>query len=206
MPEFVYSSKKRKKNEIDEKRTKKPNNCCFNLLLPHRAAHSFSYYKIVLFAFVHNMPNGNMPAYTHLRHQKPDESAMISIFYDCTFGKGGLPSASLWMPFLNELTSSRVRNNHQHWNEFKKWNPEVLLSMEGFILFSRRKELNKKAAARYAGLIQRLRPADLSWPGRLYPWLKGCSKLEVFGIDCSKLHHKPPCRWMFSLFHLIKGW
>lgn len=29
-------------------------------------------------------------------------------------------------------------------------------------------------------------------PQRLCPWLKGSSMLEVFGINCSKLHHKIP--------------
>lgn len=66
-------------------------------------------------------------------------------------------------------------------------------------------ELIVKAAARYTEFIWRRSPADLSWPVRLCPWLKGSSMLEVFGIDCSKLHHKTPWRGMFSLFHLMKA-
>ncbi|TNN72574.1 hypothetical protein EYF80_017181 [Liparis tanakae] len=39
----------------------------------------------------------------------------------------------------------------------------------------------------------------------LCPWLKGSSTLEVFGIDCWKLHRKPPRRGMLSLFRLTKA-
>lgn len=90
-----------------------------------------------------------------------------------------------------------MKSKVKHWIHLKRG----LL----YVIFSRNRELVEKAAAGYRGLIWRRSPADPSWLGRLCPWLKGSSTLEVFGIDCSKLHHKPPWRGMFSLFHLMKA-
>lgn len=42
--------------------------------------------------------------------------------------------------------------------------------------------------------------------GRLCPWLKGSSTLEVFGIDCSKLHHKTPSKGNVFTVSLNEGW
>lgn len=75
-----------------------------------------------------------------------------------------------------------------------------------YVVFSRKRELVEKAAAGYRGLIWRRSPADLSWPGRLCPWLKGSSTLEVFGIDCSKLHHKTPLKGNVFTVSPNEGW
>lgn len=61
---------------------------------------------------------------------------------------------------------------------------------------SRKTELEEKAAAGS--------PADNSWLWRLCPWLKGTSRLEVFGIDCLKLHHESP-KGDRRIFHLMKA-
>lgn len=135
--------------------------------------------------------------------------------YDCTSFIGGLflhPIACLnilaWLWIIQA-----EENNHQYsfcniirtmkWNQ--KWNTGFIPNAGCFTSFSRKREFVEKAAAGYGGLIWRQSLADLSRPGRLCPWLKGSSMLEVFGIDCSKLHHKPPWRGMFSLFHLMKA-
>lgn len=134
--------------------------------------------------------------------------------YDCTSCIGGLllhPIACLdilaWLCIIQA-----EENNHQYsFCNRKQWNQKEVKHWihlkRGllYVVFSRNRELVEKAAAGYRGLIWRRSPAELSWPGRLCPWLKGSSTLEVFGIDCSKLHHKPPRRGMFSLFHLMKA-
>lgn len=137
--------------------------------------------------------------------------------YDCTSCVGGLflhPIARLniWHDFASsKLKKTTIKTafffffltETSHWNEIKS---ETLDSSQSGLLnvaFSRKRV--EKAAAGYRGLIWRRSPADLSWPGKLCPWLKGSSTLEVFGIDYSELHHKPPRRGIFSLFHLMKA-
>lgn len=108
-------------------------------------------------------------------------------------------------------------NNHQYsfcnrkpvtmkWNQ--KWNTGFISNVGLlYVIFSRKRELvREKAAAGYRGLIWRRSPADLSWPGRHCPWLKGSSTLEVFGIDCSKLHHKPPLKGNVFTVSPNEGW
>lgn len=76
--------------------------------------------------------------------------------------------------------------------------------MSRLVVFSRKRKRVEKAAARYPGLIWRRLPLISPDRGDSAPGWRAVSVLEVFGIDCSKLHHKPPWRGMFSLFHLMK--
>lgn len=135
--------------------------------------------------------------------------------YDCTSCIGGLflhPIACLNILAWLCITQAE-ENNHQYsfcnrnltmkWSQ--KWNTGFIPNAGCFMSYLAERELVEKAAAGYWGLIWRRSPADLSRPGRLCHWLKGSSTLEVFGIDCSKLHHKPPWRGMFSPFHVMKA-
>lgn len=89
--------------------------------------------------------------------------------------------------------------NHEQWNQ--KWNTGFISNVSRLVVFSRKRERVEKAAARYPhGGVSRWSPDR----GDSAPGWRAVSVLEVFCIDCSKLHHKPPWRGTFSLLHLMK--
>lgn len=190
---------------------------CINQHLSHMVAHMFSSLPFCWTTASHTVCQTGTHTYrrehihairSHTKVLRPPS------LYDCTSCVGGLflhPIARLniWHDFASSKLKKTTINTalleqklHTEMKaKVKHWiHPKVGLLN---VAFSRKRV--EKAAAGYRGLIWRRSPADLSWPGKLCPWLKGSSMLEVFGIDYSELHHKPPRRGIFPPFHLMKA-
>ena len=155
--------------------------------------------------FPHSLPNGTHThphTHTHKYTFIPSKVLRSPSLCDCTSFYIPLHVSTFW----RDLASSKLKKTtidtdfatekkqtvKMKWNQ--TWNTGFISYVGWFVSYLAERQLVEKAAAGYRGLIRRRFPADLSWLGRFCPWLKGSSVLEVFGIDCSKLHHKPPLK------------
>lgn len=148
------------------------------------------------FAHVHQL-QFHTHRHTHSCHENPHKSATIPIplwllvlyrrvpsicrcmsqHFGMTFASSKLKKTTIDTASVTDMNNNEINSKVKHWIHLSR----------GFTLYlAEARELEEKAAAGS--------PADISWPGRHCLWLKGSSMLEVFGIDCSKLHHKTPLK------------